>query len=85
MLAAGSSLIFSSNRGSSGGQYDLVYGDFSYVFNQETGDFNLNSEMTNNPFLNSLVSKANTAGNDFGPYSLFSALDGFEYNIIVIG
>jgi hypothetical protein len=82
VLAAGSSLIFSSNRGSSGGQYDLVYGDFSYVFNQETGDFNLKTEITNNPFLNSLVLKANTTGNDFGPYSLFSAIDGFEYNII---
>jgi hypothetical protein len=82
VLAAGSSLIFSSNRGSSGGQYDLVYGDFSYVFNQETGDFNLNTEITNNPFLNALVSKANTDGNDFGPYSLFSAIDGFEYNIL---
>jgi len=82
VLAAGSALIFSSNRGSSGGQYDLVYGQFSYVFNQETGDFELKNEITNDPFLNALVLKANTEGNDFGPYSMFSAIDGFEYNIL---
>jgi hypothetical protein len=82
VLTAGAPLVFSSNRGSSGGQFDLIYGSFSYVFNQETGVFTLNSEMTNNPFLNTLVQKANTAGNDFGPYSLFSSIDGFEYDIL---
>jgi hypothetical protein len=82
VLSAGSPLIFSSNRGSSGGQYDLIYGSFSYVFNQETGDFSLNSEMINDPFLKALVLKANTAGDDFGPYSLFSSIDGFEYDIL---
>jgi hypothetical protein len=82
VLTAGSPFIFSSNRGSSGGQYDLIYGSFSYVFNQETGEFSLNSEMTNDPFLEALTSKANTAGNDFGPYSLFSSIDGFEYDIL---
>ena len=82
VLSASSPIVFSSNRGSSGGQFDLVYGTFSYVFDQETGDFSLNGEIANNPFLASLVTKVNTAGNDFGPYRLYSPLDGYEYLIL---
>jgi hypothetical protein len=82
VLSASNPLVFSSNRGSTGGQFDLVYGTFSYLFNQETGDFSLNGEMTNDAFLNKLVSKVNTAGNDFGPYRLYSSVDGFEYLIL---
>jgi hypothetical protein len=72
-------LVFSSNRGSSGGQFDLVQANRSYIFNQETGDFTLNGEMTSDPFLTKLVSTVNTAGNDFGPYRFYSAIDGYEY------
>jgi hypothetical protein len=75
-------LVFSSNRGSSGGQFDLVYGSFTYIFDQGTGDFTLNAEMTDDAFLTSLISKVNTTGNDFGPYRLYSALDGYEYLIL---
>jgi hypothetical protein len=82
VLSASNPLVFSSNRGSSGGQFDLVYGTFSYLFNQETGDFSLNGEITNDAFLNKLVSKVNTGGNDFGPYRLYSSVDGFEYLIL---
>ena len=82
VLSASNPLVFSSNRGSSGGQFDLVYGTFSYMFDQETGDFSLNAEIANNPFLTRLVTKANTAGNDFGPYRLYSPLDGYEYLIL---
>ena len=82
VLSASNPLVFSSNRGSSGGQFDLVYGTFSYIFDQETGDFSLNGEIANNPFLTRLVTKVNTAGNDFGPYRLYSPLDGYEYLIL---
>ncbi|HBC80309.1 MAG TPA: hypothetical protein DEO60_09545 [Bacteroidales bacterium] len=81
-LSATNPIVFSSNRGSSGGQFDLVYGKFSYIFNQESGEFVLNSEIINDPFLTKLINKANTPGNDFGPYRLYSALDGFEYLIL---
>jgi len=81
-LSATNPIVFSSNRGSSGGQFDLVYGTFSYIFNQESGEFSLNCEIINNPFLTKLVTKANTTGNDFGPYRLYSPLDGFEYLIL---
>jgi hypothetical protein len=75
-------LIFSSNRGSSGGQFDLVQAILSITFNQETGDFTLQGQMTNDEFLTRLISAANTPGNDFGPYRIFSSLDGFEYMIL---
>jgi hypothetical protein len=82
VLTATIPVIFSSNRASSGGQFDLVQGAFSYLFDQETGDFTLNGGMTTDPFLANLVSKVNTTGNDFGPYRLYSALDGYEYMIL---
>ena len=82
VLSASNPLVFSSNRGSSGGQFDLVHGTFGYMFNQETGDFTLDGEITTDAFLNKLVSKVNTAGNDFGPYRLYSAIDGLEYLIL---
>jgi hypothetical protein len=82
VLTAAVPVIFSSNRASSGGQFDLVQGAFTYQFDQETGDFTLGGEMTNDPFLTSLLSKVNTTGNDFGPYRLYSPIDGYEYMIL---
>ncbi len=75
-------LIFSSNRGSSGGQFDLVQGAVSYIFDQMTGDFILSGEMTSDPLCAKIISKANTTRNDFGPYRLFSPVDGYEYMIL---
>lgn len=75
-------LIFSSNRGSSGGQFDLVQAGLAYSFNQTTGEFFLQFEMTDDPFLLQLLTKTNTTGNDFGPYRLYSSIDGYEYMIV---
>jgi hypothetical protein len=75
-------VIFSSNRGSSGGQFDLVQGVITYLFDQTNGDFSVSSEITSTPFLTRLISKLATTGNDFGPYSLFSPVDGYEYTIV---
>lgn len=75
-------IVFSSNRGSSGGQFDLVQAGLAYTFNQTTGEFFLQFEMTSDPFLLQLLTKTNTTGNDFGPYRLYSSIDGYEYMII---
>lgn len=75
-------VVFSSNRGSSGGQFDLVQAGLAYTFNQTTGEFILQFEMTNDPFLLQLLTKTNTTGNDFGPYRLYSPVDGYEYMIV---
>ncbi len=72
-------LLFSSNRGSSGGQYDLVQGEVSFVFDQMTGEFKSNNYISSLPFLDKLIDAANTDGDDFGPFSLFSTVDGYEY------
>jgi hypothetical protein len=72
-------VIFSSNRQSSGGQFDLVQGSVSYKFDLNTGAFTIGSAVTNDPFLSSLISKAVTTGNDFGPYSISSLTDGYNY------
>jgi WD40-like Beta Propeller Repeat. len=75
-------IIFSSNRKSSGGQFDLEQASISYLFDQTTGVFGFGSKMTTDAFLDKLIGKAITPGNDFGPYRLFSTVDGFEYLLL---
>ncbi len=75
-------IIFSSNRGSEGGQFDLEQANISFTFDQTTGNFEMNALMTNDAFLDKLINKAQTPGNDFGPYRLFSTVDGNEYLIL---
>jgi hypothetical protein len=72
-------ILFSSNRVSSGGQFDLVQGSLTFLFDQKTGAFSLNSSLSTDPFYSALINKAVTPGNDFGPYSMFSKSDGYEY------
>lgn len=75
-------LVFSSNRESKGGQFDLVQALVTMSFNQETGDFTIEGGMTEDDFLKRLITKANTEGDDYGPYRLFSSVDGYEYMIL---
>lgn len=72
-------IIFASNRNSDGGNYDLVTGVFSYIFNQIDGSFDLQTEMYNSDFFDFLENAANTDGNEFGPSRIFNGLDGKEY------
>jgi hypothetical protein len=79
LFSNSSPVIFSSNRISSGGQFDLIQGILSYQFNQTTGAFIVTGDISNDVFYASLLNKANTTGNDFGPYSNFSFADGYYY------
>jgi hypothetical protein len=72
-------IIFSSNRGSSGGQFDLVQGTLWFQFDQHSGAFSVGSEMASDAFYAAIISKAITTSNDYGPYSIFSSTDGYEY------
>jgi hypothetical protein len=81
-LNGNSPIIFSSNRRSSGGQFDLEQANISFVFDQTNGSFEAGSAMTNDAFLDKLINKAMTPGNDFGPYRLFSSSDGYEYLLL---
>ncbi len=75
-------MVFSSNRGSSGGQFDLVQGVLSFLFDQTNGAFGLADEISSNTFITKLITKVNTPGNDFGPYRLYSSFDGYEYLLL---
>ncbi|HUW91516.1 MAG TPA: hypothetical protein VMV74_00010 [Bacteroidales bacterium] len=72
-------IVFSSNRESSGGKFNLVYGQIGYHFGQTSGFFQLNSEIFQDAFLSALTVKFNTPGNDFGPFRFFNSGDGLEY------
>lgn len=72
-------ILFSSNRESQGGQFDLTQGTITYSFNQSNGIFELCSDNSTNLFLTEILNIANTPGDDLGPYSLFSISDGNEY------
>jgi hypothetical protein len=79
MLDGYKSLIFSSNRNSSGAQFDIVQGYVSYKWDQTNGIFSLESGMTTDPFLTKLLTAVNSTKNEYGPYSLYSPTDGYEY------
>jgi len=72
-------ILFSTNRGSSGGQFDFEQGKAGFIFDQTTGEFQYTNSISSLPFLDKLIEAASTDGNDFGPYSLFSKVDGYEY------
>jgi hypothetical protein len=75
-------LVFSSNRISTGEQFDLVQGKITYFWNQESGVFSLGSEMTQDAFITTIINASNTTGDDLGPYSLFGIADGYEYMLL---
>ncbi len=75
-------IIFSSNRKSAGGQFDLEQGSITLLFDKTTGVFGFGSKMTTDPFLDKIINKATTPGNDFGPYRLFSTVDGYQYLLL---
>ena len=79
VLNGSKSLIFSSNRNSSGGQFDFVQGSISYMWDQTNGNFSVESMITEDAFLTKLLTAANSANNEYGPYSLYSPVDGYEY------
>ncbi|MGD0341082.1 MAG: hypothetical protein ABSA76_05175 [Bacteroidales bacterium] len=79
MLSGSKSLIFSSNRNTSGVNFDLVQGSVSYLWDQKTGIFSLESDLTTDSFLTKLLATVNTSNNEYGPFSLYSPTDGYEY------
>ena len=81
-LTGGLLLIFSSNRRSSGGQFDLEQGLITFTFDETNGNFTLTTGMTQDAFMAKLITAAETPGNDFGPYRTYSPYDGFEYFIV---
>jgi hypothetical protein len=81
VISSWRSLVFSSNRHSSGGEFNIIYGFMWYNFGQTTGIFQLGGEIASDPFLSQLTSQFNTAGNEFGPFRFFNPYDGLEYMV----
>lgn len=78
-ILSGRQVIFSSNRHSTGGEFDIVQGRLSYSFGQTTGYFQVDAEMTEETFTGRLLSHFNTAGDDLGPLRFFNGRNGLEY------
>lgn len=72
-------VMFSTNRLSQGGQFDVIQGQISFAFDKRNGYFELGSGLTSEPFLAKLLLTVNSERDDFGPYRLFSTIDGYEY------
>jgi hypothetical protein len=81
-LTGTSTVVFSSNRKSSGGQFDLEQASISFIFDQTSGGFGMAAQMNTDPFIDKLIKKAQTPGNDFGPYRFYSSFDGYEYFLL---
>lgn len=81
-LTGASTVIFSSNRKSTGGQFDLEQATISFIFDQVTGVFGMAEQMSTDPFIDKLIKKAQTPVNDFGPYRFYSSVDGYEYLLL---
>lgn len=79
MINARLPVVFSSNRQSAGGEFDLTHGLIWYTFGQTTGSFQLESEIVRDLFLDRLTTAFNTSGNEFGPLRFFNSRNGLEY------
>ena len=78
-ITASRQVVFSSNRKSSGGEFDLVSGTVGYTFGQTTGYFSMYSDMTSDSFVEGLLPLFNTGGDEFGPLRFFNGSNGLEY------
>ena len=92
LIGASMPIIFSSDRKTSGGTFDLVQGNLWFQFDQGNGNFAVGGDMTSDQFYTAVVDKANTTGNDYGPYSIFrvntenfSCLTFFKYCLLRYG
>jgi hypothetical protein len=79
VLGSSMPIIFSTNRGSSGEQFDLINGTVVYNFDQTNGNFTVTGSVGTDPFYSTIAQKANTSGDDLGPFTLFNNADGYEY------
>lgn len=75
-------IVFSTNRTTNGGKFDLVTGSLEFSFDKYTGDFTFVSDMVDDPYYEALTTASNTSGDDFGPNRILSNMDSHEYMFI---
>lgn len=74
-------IMFSSNRSTSGENFDVVTGLVTISFNQIDGSFMVYGEPYSSPFFSALESKVNTDTDQLGPFRFLNSPDGKEYFI----
>lgn len=72
-------VMFSTNRSSEGGVFDVETGVVTFTFNQIDGSFNLDAEMYSNDFYTAIETKVNNSFDQFGPYRFFNSRTGKEF------
>ena len=60
---------------------ELKQGTITYIFDKTTGECRSAFGTTNDVFIQNLINKAATQGNNLTPYRIFCKSDGFEYFI----
>jgi hypothetical protein len=79
LIRGGLPIMFSTNRESQGGDFDIITGYINFYFNQIYGDFSLESVLYTDSFFSNLQDKVNSPTDQFGPYRFFNSRNGMEY------
>lgn len=69
MLFSTNFIIFSSNRNSQGGQYDVVGEPLSFIWDETDGNFSITDNAYNSTLFPFLLQKIKTDADEFGPYN----------------
>jgi hypothetical protein len=77
--------IFSSNRTSSGENFNLVSANIYFLFNQISGEFEIDGEMYTGNFFGMLLNHFNDEYDQLGPYRFFNSRNGLEYFFVTSG
>lgn len=84
-ISASLPYIFSSNRSSSGGNFNLESANIYFSFNQVSGEFQIDGEMFSSDFYNSIMNAVNDDYDQFGPYRFLNSKNGMEYFFVASG
>jgi hypothetical protein len=70
VLVENTLLMFSSNRGSEGGQFDIISHPLSFIWNKTEGNFSVNEDDPERfKYLDRLLETTRSTGNEYGPLS----------------
>ena len=84
-ISASLPYIFSSNRSSSGGDFNLESASIHFSFLQQSGEFQIDGEMFSGDFYNSIMNAVNDDYDQFGPYRFLNSKNGMEYFFVTSG
>lgn len=69
-------IIFSSNRGTQGGTYDLVKHPTSFIWDKTSGNLTTNDQgFGEYDYLDNFILATQTTGNEYGPFTFYQNMD----------